>query len=129
MSDNQGLAPPDHFVDEDLLPIRFKIARIETACDLDFDPGTIRAVAREVRKLIEALAARSHFGRRLRWQRVTRGWSQREAAEHCGIPQTTYSTYEAREDFPSEKALRKLAAGFMVDWEVLIGVDAKEQRE
>jgi transcriptional regulator with XRE-family HTH domain len=61
------------------------------------------------------------FGQRLRVLRAQLGLSQRETAERIGVPQSTYSTYEAREGFPEEERLRKIAAGLGVPVSTLLG--------
>lgn len=50
------------------------------------------------------------FGERLRALRGNR--NQREVAELCGIPQTTYSLLENQETPPRAEVLEKLSRGF-----------------
>ena len=52
------------------------------------------------------------FGERLR--RLRGGRNQREVAELCGIPQTTYSALENLESPPRQEIIDKLAAGFKI---------------
>lgn len=63
------------------------------------------------------------FGARLRALRERQGWSQKEAAERLGIPQTTLSTYEKRRGWNDEKFCRKAASLYGVPVTVLLGLD------
>jgi len=68
------------------------------------------------------------FGVRLRMLREDKGWTARQAAAACGLPQTTYSSMEARHEWPTESAVRKLATGLEVDILTLLGVERDDEK-
>ena len=53
------------------------------------------------------------FRERIRQLREERGWTQEQAAEHCGIGYKLYQLYELGiKDNPGLMSLEKIAAGF-----------------
>jgi transcriptional regulator with XRE-family HTH domain len=59
--------------------------------------------------LIDTAAA---LGRRLRDERVARGWSGVELADRSGLDQSAISKFERGKRFPTEPARRRLEAAF-----------------
>ena len=55
------------------------------------------------------------FGDYLRDQRNEKGWTQPEAAEHCGIEQSYLSKLENGKAFPSEEVFEKLRSAYDLD--------------
>jgi len=66
------------------------------------------------------------FGARLRLIRAERKLTARQAAELCGLKQTTYSALEARKTFPAEEIVNKLSNGLQLPLVVLLGIEAED---
>ena len=61
------------------------------------------------------------LGMRLRVLRAERGWTQREAASHCGVTKETLGWLERGERQPHDITLAKIARGYGIPVEELLG--------
>ena len=69
------------------------------------------------------------FRERIRQLREDRGWTQEQAAEHCGVGYKLYQLYEqGRKDNPGLRSLEKLAAGFGLKIHELLNPSVRKGR-